>query len=123
MRALAGIVRDLDWIAITDDDCDFETVGSIWRFWVLRTDKGFLTVRDTTEIGTFPALAEAFTAAQADHTARVLAAIDTALLWEAVSALEKLAYLQGGNPCTGIQSERWLSDARAALAKLKGDRT
>jgi len=33
------------------------------------------------------------------------------------SALENLIYLQSGGPCAGIQSEQWLSEARAALSE------
>lgn len=32
-------------------------------------------------------------------------------------AVQRLAYLQSGGPCTGIQSEKWLQDALAVLAE------
>lgn len=40
-------------------------------------------------------------------------------LARAVEALERLCYLQSGGPCTGIQSEKWLSEARDTLASIK----
>ena len=38
----------------------------------------------------------------------------------AVADLERLVYLQSGNPCTGTQAEKWLGDAITTIAELKG---
>ena len=37
--------------------------------------------------------------------------------------LAKLVYLQSGGPCTGMQSEQWLSEARATFAQITRGKT
>jgi hypothetical protein len=75
----------------------------------------FMLVRHAIIIGWFPEASAAQAAANADNAARVLAAIDTALIAELVEALESIAtksyYAKGpGNTAQTV--------ATAALAKL-----
>jgi hypothetical protein len=117
MTDLKGLVKPLEWLEITDEDCSFEAYGAGHRFWILQTDSGFLTVRTSVEIGVYATLEAAQAAAQSDYEARILAALDLAKVEALVGAAEMMvkAYREDSDQTiTGFYA------LEAALAAMKG---
>ena len=90
MNDLQGLVKPLEWLETTDEDCSFEAYGAGHRFWILQTDMGFLAVRDSWEIGIFDTLESAQSAVQINHASRILAALDLAKVEALVRAAEMM---------------------------------
>jgi hypothetical protein len=120
MTDLKGLVKPLVWLEVTYEDCDFETYGAGHRFWILQTDRGFLTVRNSLEIGVYATIEAAKAAAQADYAARARAAFDMAKVEALVMAAEMMvkAYREDSD-----QTITAFYALEAALAAMKGGDT
>lgn len=81
-------VRDLVWQGVDDDDCDFEASGSGLRYWLVGPEPEVAAYHSVFSLGVFPTFDAAKSAAQADYTARILAALDLSAV-EALQAENK----------------------------------
>jgi len=85
-------VQPLEWIDITDDDCNFEAYALGFRYWIRIVGTLKLVVfRNACELGEFDDAEAAKAAAQADYEARIMAALDTPApaMGELVEALKE----------------------------------
>ena len=69
-------VKDLQWLEITDDDCDHEAYAIGLRYWIETDADHYVLHCGTFKVAYFPTLEAAKAAAQADYEARITPAID-----------------------------------------------
>lgn len=118
-------VKPLKWLAVDDDDCDFEAYSVGLRYWIVAvTDHQFTLSCGRLEIKHCLTLEAAKAAAQADYAARIMAAIDVVDVAELVEALRCLEIAATGAGVPHPQERKLLhgaiAAARAALARIGG---
>jgi len=69
-------VRELVWLEIEDDDCEYESYAFGFRYWIKTDGDECELFLGVTKKGKFAAYDAAKAAAQADYAARIMAAIE-----------------------------------------------